>query len=158
VDDDPRWITVDGRRWRASDPSIPPALRQELVDELMSARRSVAAAKRSERNDDVRRARARVHSAKVALGERGAPWWKDDVSGDDLVHRTEAVIDALTRHRAPSRSVTPSEVARVVDGRHWRRHLDLVRRVAVDMSERGVIEVARRGRQVVRLTHAADPS
>lgn len=34
---------VGGRRWRASDPSIPEALRQELVDELMGARRALAA-------------------------------------------------------------------------------------------------------------------
>lgn len=30
---------VDGRRWRATDPSIPEPLRQELVNELMAARR-----------------------------------------------------------------------------------------------------------------------
>lgn len=36
-------VIIDGRRWRATDPSIPERFRQELVDELMSARRAVKA-------------------------------------------------------------------------------------------------------------------
>ncbi|WP_258934323.1 hypothetical protein [Nesterenkonia pannonica] len=39
--EDGRHIVVDGRRWRASDPSIPEKLRSELVKELMAARRLV---------------------------------------------------------------------------------------------------------------------
>ncbi len=74
---DGRYIVVDGRRWRASDPGLPEARRQELVDELMAARRAVGAAKRSDDADAERAARARVHAAKVALGERGTPWWEE---------------------------------------------------------------------------------
>ena len=73
---DGRYIVVDGRRWRASDPRLPEARRQELVDELMAARRAVAAAKRAEDSAAERAARDRVHAAKVALGERGKPWWE----------------------------------------------------------------------------------
>ena len=73
---DGRYIVVNGRRWRASDPSLPEARRQELVNELMSARRAVAAAKRSDDAAAERAARDRVHAAKVALGERGEPWWE----------------------------------------------------------------------------------
>jgi hypothetical protein len=73
---DGRYIIVDGRRWRASDPRIPEERRQELVDELMSARRAVAAAKRADDAHAERAARDRVHAAKVALGERGQPWWE----------------------------------------------------------------------------------
>ena len=73
---DGRYIVVDGRRWRASDPGLPEARRQELVDELMAARRAVAAAKRAEDAAAERAARDRVHAAKVALGERGKPWWE----------------------------------------------------------------------------------
>lgn len=73
---DGRYIVVDGRRWRASDPRLPEERRQELVDELMSARRAVAAAKRAEDPDAERAARDRVHAAKVALGERGPKWWE----------------------------------------------------------------------------------
>ena len=72
---DGRYIIVDGRRWRASDPGLPEARRQELVDELMSARRAVGAARRAGDPEAERAARDRVHAAKVALGERGTPWW-----------------------------------------------------------------------------------
>jgi uncharacterized protein len=73
---DGRYIIVDGRRWRATDPSIPEERRKELVSELMSARRAVAAAKRAGDDEAERAARKRVHAAKVALGERGKPWWE----------------------------------------------------------------------------------
>ena len=39
--EDGRYVVVDGRRWRASDPAIPERLRAELVAELMRARRLV---------------------------------------------------------------------------------------------------------------------
>lgn len=73
---DGRYIVVDGRRWRASDPRLPEERRQELINELMDARRAVAAAKRASDEEAERAARARVHAAKVALGERGKPWWE----------------------------------------------------------------------------------
>ena len=73
---DGRYVIVDGRRWRASDPSLPEERRQELVNELMSARRAVGAAKRAGDADAERAARDRVHAAKVALGERGPKWWE----------------------------------------------------------------------------------
>ena len=72
---DGRYIVVGGRRWRASDPGLPEERRQALVDELMDARRAVGAAKRSGDAAAERGARDRVHAAKVALGERGTPWW-----------------------------------------------------------------------------------
>lgn len=73
---DGRYIIVDGRKWRASDPSLPPEERQALVNALMQARREVAAAKRCRDLEAERAARSRVHAAKVALGERGTPWWE----------------------------------------------------------------------------------
>lgn len=75
---DGRYIVVDGRRWRASDPSLTPERRQELVNELMQARRDVGRAKRLHDAELERDARRRVHAAKVALGERGTPWWERD--------------------------------------------------------------------------------
>ena len=61
--EDGRWIVVGGRRWRASDPSIPEPLRQELVDELMDARRAVGAATKAGDGEAERRARDRVQAA-----------------------------------------------------------------------------------------------
>lgn len=73
---DGRYIIVGGRRWRASDPGLPEERRQALVNDLMAARRAVGAAKRAGDADADRSARDRVHAAKVALGERGVPWWE----------------------------------------------------------------------------------
>lgn len=79
---DGRYVVIDGRRWRATDPSLPEDRRQELVDELMAGRRAVAAAKRAADAEAERLARARVHAAKVGLGERGPKWWeRPDQSG-----------------------------------------------------------------------------
>lgn len=71
-----RSIVVNGRRWRASDPGLSEKRRSELVGELMSARRAVGAAARTGDTEAERVARDRVHQAKVALGERGTPWWE----------------------------------------------------------------------------------
>jgi hypothetical protein len=71
-------VIIHGRRWRATDPSIPEERRQELVAELMSARRAVGVAKRAKDPEAERAARDRVHAAKVALGERGPKWWERD--------------------------------------------------------------------------------
>lgn len=66
-----------GRLWRAADPSLPENERQALVDGLMAARRDVGAARRSGDAEAEKAARARVHAAKVSLGERGPVWWTD---------------------------------------------------------------------------------
>ncbi len=71
--DDGRYIVVDGRRWRATDPAIPEERRQELTDVLMAWRREV---RRTKGTDEERASRDGVQAAKVALGERGTPWWE----------------------------------------------------------------------------------
>jgi len=70
---DGRYLVIAGRRWRASDPAIPEARRQELTRVLMAWRREV---RRSRGSVDEGAARAGVQAAKVALGERGTPWWE----------------------------------------------------------------------------------
>lgn len=72
---DGRYVIIDGRRWRASDPGLSEERRQALVDELMAARREVGRAKRAGDEPAEQAARVRVHAAKVSLGERGTPWW-----------------------------------------------------------------------------------
>ena len=74
---DGRYLVVKGRLWRTSNPGLPKAERQRLVNELMDARRVVAAALRSSDASALRAARAVVDAAKVALGERGPVWWQD---------------------------------------------------------------------------------
>lgn len=131
-------VIIDGRRWRATDPSIPDTFRQELVDELMAARRAVKA-----QDPDARR---RVHDAKTALGERGAPWWEDRV-GEDFDERIAAAMRALTRKRDES-SICPSDVARAVGGESWRSVMADVRRVAAVLADREEIVVTQKGEEV----------
>ena len=73
---DGRYLVIQGRRWRATDPDLPPDVSDTLRRELMSARRAVGAALRASDPGAEREARDRVQRAKVALGERGTPWWE----------------------------------------------------------------------------------
>ena len=74
--EDGRYVIIRGRRWRATDPAIPPDVSATLRAELMSARRAVGTALRADDPEAERAARDRVHRTKVALGERGVPWWE----------------------------------------------------------------------------------
>ena len=74
--DDGRHVVIDGRRWRATDPLIPEDDAAVLRRWLMAARRDVGTAKRADDADAEAAARARVHAAKTALGERGPAWWE----------------------------------------------------------------------------------
>lgn len=87
VTPDGRYLVVRGRLWRRSDPSIPEERRQELVNELMDARRSVGAAKKRGDKLEERDARMRVDQAKRDLGERGPVWW---ANGDADYNRQKA--------------------------------------------------------------------
>ena len=73
---DGRYVIIDGRRWRATNPNLPEDERKRFVSELMSARRAVGQAMRTGDPKAESEARARVHAAKVALGERGPKWWE----------------------------------------------------------------------------------
>ncbi len=72
---DSRYFIVAGRLWRSTNPALPEAVRQHLVDGLMDARRAVKEAKAGK--GDLKAARSAVGAAKVALGERGPVWWDD---------------------------------------------------------------------------------
>ncbi len=142
--DDGRWIVVDGRRWRATDPAIPEAFRRELVDELMSARREVGRARRAEDPAAERAARDGVQAAKVALGERGEPWWEEPgEEGRD--ERLRATVLTLAMHRAPDRTICPSDAARAAGGAHWRTLMEPTRAVVRDLARAGRVEVLQRG-------------
>lgn len=71
--DDGRYIVVGGRRWRATDPEIPEERAAELRKILMAWRREVKTARGTDRERGVRDG---VQATKVALGERGTPWWE----------------------------------------------------------------------------------
>jgi hypothetical protein len=136
---DRRWVVVRGRRWRATDPTIPDGLRRELVAELMDARRSVAAAKRAADATAEADARGRVHRAKVALGERGRPWWEGDRRAPDPA-RLHATLLTLARHRSDG-SVCPSDIARIVGADSWRALMAPVRAVVRSAATSGEVVV-----------------
>lgn len=71
-----RWLVIDGRRWRRTDPSLPHPLVEALQSQLGSARSAVRTAKREGDDAALAAARARVGLAKRGLGERGEPWWQ----------------------------------------------------------------------------------
>jgi hypothetical protein len=146
VDESPddRYLVVDGRRWRRSDPSIPPTLHQELVDELMDARRAVKAGKGDD--DAVAAARERVDAAKRALGERGRAWWERPTAAE-RDRRLQATVLALARHRAP-KTICPSDVARSAGGASWRGLMDDTRQVVRQLAVDGRVEVLQKGETI----------
>lgn len=73
-------VIIDGRKWRATNPNLPPDVRESLVRDLMRARRDVGAALRNHDAHAEEDARARVQTAKEALGERGPKWWEAPAS------------------------------------------------------------------------------
>ncbi len=95
--DDGRWIVVDGRRWRAEDPSLPPDAARRLRSHLGRARSAVRLAE----SDDARdAARDRVQLAKEGLGERGDAWW--ELSDADRAARATDRLASLDELAPPA--------------------------------------------------------
>ncbi|MFE1803221.1 hypothetical protein ACFW9L_44600 [Streptomyces sp. NPDC059517] len=99
-------VVIDGRKWRATDPSLPEDVAARLRRHLMAARRAVRAATTADDASAERSARARVQHAKVALGERGTPWWEQ--SQDERRRRWEDHLAKLDAD-APDQTDHPDE-------------------------------------------------
>ena len=71
--EDEKWLVVDGRRWRRTDPAIPAGELARLKSHLGRGRSGVRIAR-----DDAELAatRHRTQLAKTGLGERGPKWWE----------------------------------------------------------------------------------
>ena len=91
-------------------------------------------------------ARPRVADAKVALGERGEPWWEPTAPGQRV--RLAAVIRVLLRHRSVDATICPSDAARVVGGESWRQLMDTAREVSGELARQGVLVVRQHGQDV----------
>lgn len=100
---DGRYFIVRGRLWRATNPTLPPDVRAALVSNLMAARRAVKTARQSGDAERLSAARASVHAAKVALGERGPPWWSDGAKDFNrhLVKNTPYAQGCRTQNATP---------------------------------------------------------
>jgi hypothetical protein len=77
VTPDGRYFVVRGRLWRCSNPALGPLQRATLTEALMRARSDVRRALLAKDRAAEQAARARVHRAKIGLGERGPVWWTD---------------------------------------------------------------------------------
>ncbi|MFS0712802.1 biopolymer transporter Tol [Microbacterium sp. 2P01SA-2] len=88
--DSERWLVIDGRRWRRTDPSLPDDVVAALTSHLGRGRSAVGAAKRHGDDEAVAAARERVGLAKHGLGERGPYWW-DEPEGERLARARDAL-------------------------------------------------------------------
>lgn len=88
--DDERWLVVDGRRWRRTDPAIPEDERARLTSHLGRGRSGVRSAGSAA---ELAATRHRTQLAKVGLGERGTPWWEQ--SDSERRERWESALTAL---------------------------------------------------------------
>ncbi|MHA7175015.1 biopolymer transporter Tol [Arthrobacter monumenti] len=70
-----RWLVINGRRWRRTDPSLPEDIVEALKSHLGRGRSCVRTAKRENKSEAITAARQRVNLAKHGLGERGPYWW-----------------------------------------------------------------------------------
>jgi len=88
---EPHWLDVDGRRYRATDPAIPSGFREEIFAELLRARRAIQILKPTRDHALIGHNRRQAYAAKVALGERGEPWW-DEPTIEGRRARVEAAV------------------------------------------------------------------
>ena len=159
---DRRYLVVKERLWRAANPSLSVAEQARLTRELMAARREVGRAMRAGDAAAERKARRAVHSAKVALGERGAAWWDDGAPDYNrrLVRNTpyagwwqeiqrygHAILEMLAE-RSTRASVCPSDVARREQPGSWRAVLEDVRAAARLLATEGKIVITQGDREL----------
>lgn len=85
-----RWLVIDGRRWRRTDPSLPDDVQEALRSHLGRARSAVRAGKAAGDDRAIAAARRRVDAAKHGLGERGPRWW-DEPETDRLARARDAI-------------------------------------------------------------------
>lgn len=99
--DGERWLVVNGRRWRRTDPSLPADVVEALKSHLGRGRSGVRSAKRASDDDAVAAARKRTGLAKHGLGERGPAWW-DEPEEARLTRARDALreLDALDEQAA----------------------------------------------------------
>ena len=74
---DGRYLVIQGRLWRAPNPTLPAQSKVKYTRDLLNGRRALKAAKASGDEDAIAAARKLVARAQVGLGERGPVWWSD---------------------------------------------------------------------------------
>ena len=74
---DGRYHVIQGRLWRAPNPSLPAEAKVRHMRDLLNGRRALKAAKAAGDEAAISAARQVVAAAQAGLGERGRVWWKD---------------------------------------------------------------------------------
>ena len=74
---DGRYFVLQGRLWRASNPTLAAERKVKYMRDLLNGRRALKAAKLAGDEAAITAARQLVAAAQVGLGERGKVWWKD---------------------------------------------------------------------------------
>ena len=74
---DGRYIVIQGRLWRAANPSLAAEAKVRHTRELLNGRRALKTAKLTGDEEAITAARKLIANAQVGLGERGKVWWKD---------------------------------------------------------------------------------
>ncbi|MEO5685935.1 MAG: hypothetical protein ABIR54_01120 [Burkholderiaceae bacterium] len=74
---DGRYIVIQGRLWRAANPSLPAEAKVRYTREQLNGRRALKLAKTAGDEDAILAARKIIAGAQSGLGERGKVWWKD---------------------------------------------------------------------------------
>ena len=93
AEDDERWLVVDGRRWRRTDPMIPEPELARLKSHLGRGRSGVRTATT---DAELEATRHRTQLAKVGLGERGPKWWEQsDAERRERWNAALTELDAL---------------------------------------------------------------
>ena len=77
VTPDGRYFVVRGRLWRCTNPALSVDTRRELTRQLMAGWRAKSRANRAGDAVALVAAKQAIDAVKVALGERGPPWWSD---------------------------------------------------------------------------------
>jgi hypothetical protein len=95
VDDD-RWMVINGRKWRRTDPVLDEGVVARLKSHLGRGRSGVRTAKKAGDDEAAASARRRTDLAKHGLGERGPRWW-DSPEKDRIDRAAHALreLDAL---------------------------------------------------------------
>jgi hypothetical protein len=89
---DERWLLINGRRWRRTDPCLPENVVEALTSHLGRGRSGVRTAKKSGNDALVAAASQRVGIAKHGLGERGPYWW-DEPELDRIARARAALVE-----------------------------------------------------------------
>ena len=77
VTPDGRYFVFNGRLWRCTNPLLSEHEISAAKKQLMSARSKLRKSYIRDHPDEEAALRRDVHEAKLALGERGDPWWTD---------------------------------------------------------------------------------